>query len=447
MAIAVADGRLMLVEYGEEPDTWHERLVIMRSTPEAMMRVTGVEAIAEQDVWWALTPDGDLYPQQLSVPPLRGVALLDAGHVVIPATVVPLGALARHQRRLFHRFQAGRAIPCASPLAYLEALETAKREEVPRLRLRAKAPNPRGALLPEWQEEEAPRATVITIGRHKLPPAGESHRWVVTRGHKGREIGDDADEDLSEWAVVDRLGLVVQKDGGSATVAALSPPDVEQLLKRAGGPNKAKTAEDEVELDARVLAIERLPDGRRHRAFRDAVTALTETSWENWPVHGPRTLLWCVRHILEHDQHPLAHRTRFKQNAGLQHHDSGVPVHESAMRTIEIALTYDQLQASELACLEIVVRQAQLVELKYRDKVLGNQTGRETTMLEQDDHLYLGTGRTRGLLMIDPKLEEYVAGELQREAAAAKERRKMREERGLQRPPPDPEGKGGGKKK
>lgn len=50
--------------------------------------------------------------------------------------------------------------------------------------------------------------------------------------------------------------------------------------------------------------------------------------------------------------------------------------------------------------------------------------------------------------MVDPRLEDFVATELQRETAAAKERRKMREERALQQPGPgDDAGKGSGKKK
>ena len=58
-----------------------------------------------------------------------------------------------------------------------------------------------------------------------------------------------------------------------------------------------------------------------------------------------------------------------------------------------------------------------------------------------------GTGETRGLIMVCPSLEEYVAAEMHKEAATAKERRKLREERAATRPPKTPDkagGKGGG---
>ena len=61
----------------------------------------------------------------------------------------------------------------------------------------------------------------------------------------------------------------------------------------------------------------------------------------------------------------------------------------------------------------------------------------------------MGTGETRGLLMIPPTLEEFVSGELQREGSIMKERRKLREERGLARQPRPKGGlkgdKGGGR--
>ena len=68
------------------------------------------------------------------------------------------------------------------------------------------------------------------------------------------------------------------------------------------------------------------------------------------------------------------------------------------------------------------------MELKHRGRIV--HFDRDLTV-DDDEHLYLGAGKTRGFLMIAPALEDYVSGELQRETAASKERRKMREERDL----------------
>ena len=82
-----------------------------------------------------------------------------------------------------------------------------------------------------------------------------------------------------------------------------------------------------------------------------------------------------------------------------------------------------------------------MIELKHKDRLISSGNGG----VEDDQHLYLGTGQTRGLIMLAPALEEWVAGELGKEASAAKERRKMREERALTKP--GPHGKEGGGKK
>ena len=67
-----------------------------------------------------------------------------------------------------------------------------------------------------------------------------------------------------------------------------------------------------------------------------------------------------------------------------------------------------------------------MLEMKLRDKVAGSLFAGS---IEEDSHIYLGTGQTRGFLMIAPELEEFASGVLVKETAAAKERRKLREER------------------
>ena len=67
-----------------------------------------------------------------------------------------------------------------------------------------------------------------------------------------------------------------------------------------------------------------------------------------------------------------------------------------------------------------------MLDIRLRDKVAGSLFG---SSIEEDSHIYQGTGQTRGLLMISPELEEFAPGVLAMETAAAKDRRKLREER------------------
>ena len=97
------------------------------------------------------------------------------------------------------------------------------------------------------------------------------------------------------------------------------------------------------------------------------------------------------------------------------------------MRLLDLGVTYDQLNITELVTFELICRRAQMAEMRHRDRMLGDS--------DDDDFLFLGVGETRGLIMVAPSLEAHLAAELAKESAVLKEKRKMREERQLARGP------------
>ncbi len=129
---------------------------------------------------------------------------------------------------------------------------------------------------------------------------------------------------------------------------------------------------------------------------------------------------------------PRSRHARFKAEAGLSATDAGVDFHEFCFRLLQIGIQFDQLNVSELAVFELICRTAQMIEYKYRDRYL-QRMGAGADDLAEDEHIYLGTSETRGLMMISPTLSAYVADELHKEASVLKERRKVREERATAR--------------
>lgn len=103
-------------------------------------------------------------------------------------------------------------------------------------------------------------------------------------------------------------------------------------------------------------------------------------------------------------------------------------------------LVYDQLDAPNLASAELVARHIQLLEdhdRRLEDQGGGKKDG-SLAAGSEDAHLYLGLTNMRGGYCISPKLQEFVASELQKESAVLRERRKAQEERQLARGgPPD----------
>eukprot|EP00959_Pyramimonas_sp_CCMP1952_P157421 3292135-Pyramimonas_sp.AAC.1 len=96
------------------------------------------------------------------------------------------------------------------------------------------------------------------------------------------------------------------------------------------------------------------------------------------------------------------------------------------MRMIELAVVYHQLNITELASFELLLRRAQLAEMRYRDMILGKHGGDE---FAEDEFLYMGAGPTRGLVMVSLDLSDHITEQLHKEAAVMKERRKLKEER------------------
>jgi hypothetical protein len=64
-------GRKVLVLYDTE-DVWHERILLLRTTEEVMKKVTKASQLGSGAfVYWVLTPDGDIYPEELERPAVR----------------------------------------------------------------------------------------------------------------------------------------------------------------------------------------------------------------------------------------------------------------------------------------------------------------------------------------------------------------------------------------
>ena len=103
------------------------------------------------------------------------------------------------------------------------------------------------------------------------------------------------------------------------------------------------------------------------------------------------------------------------------------------MRILETLVCYDQVQVGELAGIEILMRKAQLTEIKHKDRII--KFSKDDPNVD-GEHLHCGTGTTRGLEIACHALDEFVSGELHKEAAMSNEKRKLREECGLARPPP-----------
>eukprot|EP00959_Pyramimonas_sp_CCMP1952_P323540 6770709-Pyramimonas_sp.AAC.1 len=132
------------------------------------------------------------------------------------------------------------------------------------------------------------------------------------------------------------------------------------IADRGEGPADQGDDGGETELDARILEVSRDRLGKRFKDFKVAVDLVTETAWDSWPLTGPRATKWCLQFIPQTNGHPRARHSWWKSTCSLSIADPGVSDHETAMKAVEYALTYDQVNAAELSFVELLLRRAQL---------------------------------------------------------------------------------------
>ena len=124
---------------------------------------------------------------------------------------------------------------------------------------------------------------------------------------------------------------------------------------------------------------------------------------------------------------PLTHHTRWKNLVKMEYSNDNVSEHAMLCKMLLWALTYDQLNCANLACMELLVRRIQMIEHKLRT----HMADASIDGLGQEDKLYLGSEIAKGTICFSPKLREYMALKIGEDAKMMKGQRLAREERAL----------------
>ena len=129
-------GVAVLIRYPEEAH-YHKRILIRPGTRSHCKRVVDEEAVTDC-IWWQVTPEKDVYPEEFAVPPLVSVCPLGKDDKVIAAQCIG----PRHYRHQVHDL--------TEPLSIESILEISDEvdEEIRRLDGDAAAPVARASMFP-----------------------------------------------------------------------------------------------------------------------------------------------------------------------------------------------------------------------------------------------------------------------------------------------------------
>ncbi|CAK0871026.1 unnamed protein product [Prorocentrum cordatum] len=120
----------------------------------------------------------------------------------------------------------------------------------------------------------------------------------------------------------------------------------------------------------------------------------------------------------------------------------GFAEHETLLRIIELAGQRDQLDISNLACMEASLRRVQTIGWACHDKIRETDAGSSSRLSIEEATAFSGLSRSGDLLMVAPSYLERAKAQVEKDAAITnKNIRKAKEERELRRNQKDKPGK------
>ena len=377
----------VLVRYvpldGQGPDpTYHERVVIGN---------------IGDGRYFVVTPDFELFPMILACPPLRNLVVLEANRDY-PLNLRPEDCYMAGEDGENGFFTA------AQREELLRHGRDLVRVERGRLGLDVAGAAPAGAPAPHWP------AWVLAepVGEHLV---GER---VLHRA------GDPTDA-RDALVLVDGARVHARRVESQDELNALCETVISRCRSaRAMGGNDVEVGEDE-----RTLSVV-LHGDSRYRAFQDAVGHMHETTFSDFPISGPRTLLWLLREVSKTGSGPRARHHRWVIEASVGVGDRSRYEHEVLSEILELACTYDCLNAPNIGALELVGRRLQLIEEAH-------SSSPGAPCYDGSEH-FMGTQLKPGGALVAPMLANHVMEKLKMESGIAKERRTADEVRQLRKP-------------
>lgn len=196
----------------------------------------------------------------------------------------------------------------------------------------------------------------------------------------------------------------------------------------------------EAAADARLLGVSFRGLERAERQWRDVSKEIKEETFGDWAVPGPRTSEWRIRSLNRRNGGPMDHHRWWVQNHSLKRDSWGVSEHDDTlMKIIDKLGRYDGLDLANHAGAELAFRRLQLIEFVYSERGPGGgkaagkggnkKVDAMTSMQNHEANIFSGSHKEFGDTMVAPSLLDYVAKEVEGEAAVLKQARKAREER------------------
>ena len=192
-------------------------------------------------------------------------------------------------------------------------------------------------------------------------------------------------------------------------------------LVEVGGASAADGARPEkAGADSRVLDIRTDEAGERWRTVPEAHAASREVAFEDWPIDGGRSAQWTLKMLRRGNKSFLGSHTDWVKNSGVRATDRAVHEHAVLSKALETAVSWDQLNITNCACMEVLIKRRMLLEDAYKGRP-------EAPRFEGAEH-FMGWSMDEGGEIVDPDAVRVRSNRLKEETAVLRELRLKREE-------------------
>jgi hypothetical protein len=378
-------GRVVRLHYRD--GEWHERLLLRSTTVEVMEKQIGERPAGRPpSVWWVVTPDGDVFPEEVAATDDLDFYVLDS-HGEAPA------------RRARAGFAAGNRVRGFADGINLAWLFVKSLVEVDLI-----DPRDQGAVVPM-----------------RLPVPGTGEEWRVMSAGGLIAVGQPI-ESRGGSAVCDDDKAILYDDAGVMLVQRVSRDKERPAVGTPGAPRDA--AEDEG--DVRVLPVLWRGD-KRQRPFGDAVERMECHDFGDSELEGGASTEWYLNKLMQTGMGPVARSRAWAHENGLACSDRSVHEHHVLMKVIQVAAERDQLNLMCLESFELLIRRAQVIEAAHSLNAASPDYSHAEDMM--------GWGVQRGGALVAPTLSRHTAAKAAERSCLLKEKRKHAEEMRLRKPP------------
>ncbi|CAK9071939.1 unnamed protein product [Durusdinium trenchii] len=118
--------------------------------------------------------------------------------------------------------------------------------------------------------------------------------------------------------------------------------------------------------DLRLLGCSKLASGKRQISLEKALESMSDQKFDDWPHRGPKATKEFLESVLQNGGDLMTYHSSFMRKSGLSDNSAASHEYKNLLNILRLAISYDQVDVSNLACIEQTVRRVLEIQIAVR---------------------------------------------------------------------------------